>query len=202
MAVEVFRMRHWPIMLGVAVLVASFSVGTIATLASPFVVFPQASELVSPDRRFAVRSVDTVGAPSDFAGTFHALWLFELATGRSRKLCDYIGVASAAWTSNDFLVVTQYVSKRTSRALLFSAVTPQDPVILDKATLIRLVPPELRPSLRENDRVFVEGSRVEQETLHLTVWGYGQHDANGFRYRCQYALREGAIACIEERGSR
>ncbi len=74
--------------------------------------------------------------------------------------------------------------------------------MLDKNTLIGLVPTELRPALRENDHVFVEGARVEQETLHLTVWGYGQHDAGGFRYRCEYALREGALACIEGRGSR
>lgn len=190
------------IMLYVVTLVAGLSVGALPTLASPFVVFPKATELVSPDGRFAVRSVDSAGTASDFVGTFRSLWLYELATGRSRKLCDYLGVASAAWSSNNFLVVTQYVGKRTSRALVFSAVTPQDPIMLDKATLIRLVPVELRPALRENDHVFVEGSRVEQETLHLTVWGYGQHDPNGFRYRCEYALREGTISCVEERGSK
>jgi hypothetical protein len=195
-------MRTCRITLCMAVVVASVSLCTIATLASPFVVFPKAVELLSPDGRFAVRSVDTAGAASDFVGTFHALWLYDLPTGRSRKLCEYVGVAAAAWSSNDFLVVTQYVSKRTSRALVFSAATPQDPVMLDKATLIRLVPTELRPALRENDHVFVEGSRVEQETLHLTVWGYGQHDAGGFRYRCEYTLREGALSCIKERGSR
>jgi hypothetical protein len=189
-------------MLYVVTLVAGLSVGALPTLASPFVVFPKATELVSPDGRFAVRSVDSAGTASDFVGTFRSLWLYELATGRSRKLCDYLGVASAAWSSNNFLVVTQYVGKRTSRALVFSAVTPQDPIMLDKATLIRLVPVELRPALRENDHVFVEGSRVEQETLHLTVWGYGQHDPNGFRYRCEYALREGTISCVEERGSK
>lgn len=73
--------------------------------------------------------------------------------------------------------------------------------MLDKATLIQLVPAELRPALRENDHVFVEGSRVEQDILHLTVWGYGQRDANGFRYRCEYSLREGSISCLEERGA-
>jgi hypothetical protein len=50
--------------------------------------------------------------------------------------------------------------------------------------------------------VFVEGSRVEQDTLHLSVWGYGPHDPNGFRLRCEYSPREGAISCIEEHGSR
>jgi hypothetical protein len=164
-------------------------------------VFPKASELVSPDGRFAVRSVDSSGGASEFVGTFHSLWLYELPTGRSRKLCDYLGVASAAWSGNDLLVITQYVGKKTSRALVFFATIAQDPVLLDKATLIQLVPAGLRPALRENDHVFVEGSRVEQDTLHLTVWGYGQHDANGFRYRCEYSLREGSISCLEERGS-
>ena len=182
-------------------LVALVSLGTVATFASPFVVFPKASELISPDGRFAVRSVDTTGAASDFVGTFRSLWLYELPTGRSRKLCDYLGVASAAWSNNDVLVITQYVGKRTSRALVFSAINAQEPVMLDIATLIRLLPAELRPMLRDNDHVFVEGSRVEQNTLHLTVWGYGQHDPNGFRHRCEYNLHEGSLSCIQERGT-
>jgi hypothetical protein len=194
-------MRSWRILLGVAVLVALLIAMSVDTLASQFVVFPKASELISPDGRFAVRSVDSKRSASDFVGTFHSLWLFELASGGSRKLCDYLGVASAAWSSNDWLVVTQYVGKRTSRALVFSATVVEDPVMLDKITLTRLVPAELRPSLRENDHVFVEGSRVKQDKLYLTVWGYGQHDANGFRWRCEYALREGTVSCSEERGS-
>jgi len=188
-------MRPWRILLYSSLLFASL---TVAGFASPFVVFPKASELISPDGHFAVRSVDTASAASDFVGTFHSLWLFELATGRSRKLCDYLGVASAAWSADGFLIVTQYVGKRTSRALVFSAVSAQDPVMIDKATLIQLVPVELRPPLRENDHVFIEGSRVEQDTVHLSVWGYGQHDPNGFRYHCEYALREGAISCTQE----
>jgi hypothetical protein len=195
-------MRPWQITLAIAGLVALLTIGSVATHASPFVVFPKATELVSPDARFSVRSVDAAGAASDFVGTFHSLWLFELATGRSRKLCDYLGVASAAWSSNDYLIVTQYVGKRTSRTLVFSAVNAQEPVMLDKTALIQLVTTELRPALRENDHVFVEGSRVEQDSLHLSVWGYGPHDPNGFRLRCEYSLREGAISCIEEHGSR
>jgi hypothetical protein len=194
-------MRPRRSMLRVLALVATLTVGPVASHASPFVVFPKASELISPDGRFAVRNVDAANSTSDFVGTFHALWLYELATGRSRKLCDYMGVAAAAWSDNDFLVVTQYVGKRTSRTLVFSAVNQRDPVMLDSATLIRLLLPELRPALRENDHVFVEGSRVEQDTLHLSVWGYGHHDPNGFRYRCQYNLREGDVACVPERGT-
>ncbi len=192
-------MRTSRISLAVALLVALFSVGA-ESLVSQFVVFPKANELLSPDGRFAVRSVDSARSASEFVGTFHSLWLFELATGRSRKLCDYLGVASVAWSSNDWLVVTQYVSKRTSRALVFSATLSEDPLVLDKTTLTRLVPVELRPRLRENDHVFVEGLRVEQDKLYLTVWGYGKHDANGFRWLCEYALREGTVSCTEERG--
>jgi hypothetical protein len=148
-----------------------------------------------------VRSVDSQGSASDIRGTFRTLWLFELATGRARKLCDYLGVASVAWSSNDWIVVTQYVGKRTSRALVFSATAAEDPVMLDKIELTHLAPVELRPSLRENDHVFVEGSRVEHNTLYLAVWGYGRRDANGFRWRCEYSLQKGTASCIEERGS-
>jgi hypothetical protein len=84
--------------------------------------------------------------------------------------------------------------------LVFPAIAAQDTILLDSAALIRLLPPELRPPLRENDHVFVEGSRVEQDTLYLTVWGYGQHAPNGFRYRCEYSLREGSLSCIEGYG--
>jgi hypothetical protein len=186
-------------MFGVPVIVAMTIVQTLAT---PFVVFPKAGKLSSPDGRFVVRNAERDGAASDLVGTFHSLWLIEAATGRSRKLCDYLGVAAVAWSNNDFLVVTQYVAKKTSRALVFYTGGPEDPVMLDKSTLIRLVPAELRATLRENDHVFVEASRVEAETLHLRVWGYGQHDANGFRWRCEYALWERVVSCIQERSSR
>jgi hypothetical protein len=193
-------MRRRRILLPAIALFSTLSLGAIPTFASPFVVFPKATELVSPDGRYAVRNVETTNSTSEFVGTFHSLWLYELATSRSRKLCDYVGVASAAWSSNDVLVVTQYVGKRTSRALVFPAIAAQDTIMLDSAALIRLLPPELRPPLRENDHVFVEGSRVEHDTLYLTVWGYGQHAPNGFRYRCEYSLREGSLSCIEGYG--
>lgn len=168
-------------------------------LAGQFVVFPQAGQLVSPDRRFVVRSTEREGAASEFVGTFHSLWLTEITTGHSRKLCDYLGVAAVAWSSGNSLIVTQYVGKRSSRALVFSMATPDEAVMLDTSTLIRMVPVELRPALRENDHVFIEGSLVEGETLHLRVWGYGQRDAKGFRWRCEYGLRVGNLSCAEDK---
>jgi len=194
MEVEGDNMRSWRIKLGVAV-AAALLCG--AAFAAPLVVFPKAGQLVSPDGRLVVRNVEREGAGSDFVGTFHSLWLTELVTGRSRKLCDYLSFAAVAWSSKGSLVVTEYVGKRTSRAWFFSAPDLDDPVMFDKLTLTRLVPVELRPGLRGNDHVFVEASRVEENTLHLRVWGYGQHDANGFRWRCEYALHEGAVACVE-----
>jgi len=162
-------------------------------------VFPKAGELVSPNGRLAVRNTDRTAATSDFDGTFHSLWLYELATGQSRKLCDYVGVAAVGWSGNESIIVTQYLGKKTSRALVFPVARIEDTIMLDKTTMTRMVPVELRPALRENDHVFVEGSRIEQGTLYLTVWGYGQHDANGFRWRCKYALREGTLTCTQER---
>jgi len=196
--VEDAPLRPLRIMLGVVVVIAALCG---EALAAPFVVFPKATELLSPNGRFVVRNVDRQSPASDFVGTFHALWLTEVATGRSLKLCDYVGLAAVAWSGNDFLIVTQYVGKRTSRAAVFSVSHPEDPVLLDKSMLIRLVPLELRATLRENDHVFVEASRLEQDTLHLRVWGYGQHDANGFRWHCQYAFREGTVSCAEDPGS-
>jgi hypothetical protein len=191
-------MRPRRLLLGVLVVVGTL---VVQALAAPFVLFPKVSELVSPDGRFIVRNADREGPTSEFVGTFHSLWLVEVATGRSRKLCDYLGVAAVAWSKDNFLVVTQYVAKKTSRALLFSASGTEEPIMLDKSTLIRLVPADLRAALRENDHVFVEASRVEEEILYLRVWGYGKHDANGFRWRCEYVLRDGTVSCVEETNS-
>lgn len=165
-----------------------------AAAAGPFVVFPQAGQLASPDGRFLVRNVDRESEPTEFAGTFRALWLTEAATGRSRKLCDYVGVAAVAWSSQDFLIVTQYVGKKSSRVLVFSP-DSEDAVMLDSSTLIQMVPLELRPTLRENDHAFIEGSRIEGDTFYFRVWGYGRRDGNGFRWNCEYGLREGGVRC-------
>ena len=169
----------------------------IAAHAKPFVVFPKAGQLPSPDGRFVVRNTDREAPLSEYVGNFHSLFLEETTSGRTRKLCDYVGVAAVAWAKNDFLIVTEYLSKRTSRALIFAADNSRDPVVIDQPLLTNLVPVNLRPQLRENDHVFVEASRVEGETLTLRVWGYGKHDANGFRWRCEYSLLEGAISCEE-----
>ena len=191
-------MRSWRMMLCVLAVVI---MAELRAPAAPFVVFPKAGELVSPDGRFVVRNAEREGAASEFIGTFHSLWLTETATGRSRKLCDYVGVAAVAWSNHDFVVVSQYVSKRTSRALVFSASGSEEGIMLDSATLGRLVPAELRSALRENDHVFVEAVGVEEDTLRLSVWGYGRHDPDGFRWHCAYGLREGSLSCSEERGA-
>jgi hypothetical protein len=178
-----------------AVLFVVFAGISIQAAAVPFVVFPKAGRLVSPDGRYEVRDADRTGAPTDFIGTFHSLWLVEVATGRSRKLCDYLGISAVAWSGNDFLVVTQYVGKKTSRALMFAISAPEEPVILDRSTLIQLVAPEMREHLRGNDHVFVEASSLESDIFYFGVWGYGQQDPNGFRWTCQFHLRESKLSC-------
>ena len=80
--------------------------------AAPFSLFPKAGHLASPDGRFEVREVDLREPGSEFSGIFHSLWLVETATGRSRKLCEYVGVAAVAWSEKDSLMVTQYLSRR------------------------------------------------------------------------------------------
>jgi hypothetical protein len=165
--------------------------------AESFVVFPKAGQLPSQDGRFVVRNTEREAPLSEYVGTFHSLFLTETATGGSRKLCDYAGVAAVAWAKNDFIIVTQYVSKYTSRALVFLAEDARDPVVIDKSSLTHLVPVNLRPQLRENNHVFVEASGVDGDTLRLRVWGYGQHDAKGFRWRCEYSLSEGEVSCEE-----
>ena len=163
--------------------------------AAPFSMFPKAGRLVSPDGRFEVRDVAPENSVGELVGASHSLWLSELSTGRSRKLCDYLGLTAVAWSSNDFLVITQYVGKKTSRALAFAAASAEEPVLLDASSLIQMVPVELRPTLRENDHAFVEASRLEEGTFYFRVWGYGKHDPNGFRWTCRYLLSDGHVSC-------
>jgi hypothetical protein len=169
----------------------------IIVSATSFVVFPKANQLRSPDGRFVIQNENRDAAPSDMVGTFHSLWLVESATQRSRKLCDYVGLAAVAWSDSGSLIITQYVGKQTSRALVFPNAVSDDPILLDKSTLTRLVPVELRPTLRENDHIFVEGARVDADTLYLRVWGRGLHDPQGFHWDCRYGLNDGAIACTQ-----
>jgi hypothetical protein len=172
---------------------------TIATLivsasAVPFVLFPKAGKLPSPDGRFEVRNANRNGSDKDFIGTSHSLWLVESATGRARKLCNYLGVAAVTWSGNNFVVVTEYVGKKTSRAWVFPIDT-REALVFDQPSLIQMVPVELRTTLRENDHVFIEASSVEAETIHLRVWGYGSRDARGFHWSCTYEMRKAAISC-------
>jgi len=160
-----------------------------------FVVFPKAERLVSPDGRFLVEGRDREAASSQYVGTFHSLWLTEVATGRSRKLFDYIGLAAVAWSGNDFVVITEYVSKRTSRALVFPVVGPGGPIVLDVSTLIQMVAVEWRDTLRADDHIFVEAVQLERETFYFRVWGYGQHDANGFHWKCEYSMLQDKVSC-------
>jgi hypothetical protein len=170
--------------------------------AQQFTTFPDRPELRSPDGRFLIRSFDHAAGPSDFSGVFRSLILEELPSGRSWALYSYVGRVAVAWSENRFIIVTDYVNKRTSRALVFAIDSRVDPftveqVTLDKVQLARLVPSEQNVHLLANDHVFVEVTRVEGGALILRVWGYGARDPKGFRLACQYDLRAGTAACKE-----
>jgi hypothetical protein len=169
--------------------------------AAQFVLFAKAGELGSPDGRFTIQNAEREAALSQFSGGFRSLWLTESATGRSQKLVDYFGLAAVAWSGDDFILVTEYLNKKTSRAMLFPTAHPDNAVVIDKPTLTQAVPPELRPSLQDNDHVFLEASRVDNGALQLRVWGYGQHDSKGFRWRCEYSLLERTLQCTPQSGN-
>jgi len=167
----------------------------ISCTAAPFSMFPKAGRVVSPDGRFEIRDVDETGTPGQFRGTFHALWVIEAATGNSRKLCGYFGLAAVAWAERDSIILTQYVAKKTSRALVFTSPMGGESYVLDSPGLINMLPVELRPTLRENDHLFVEASSLERDIFRFRVWGYGKHDPGGFRWNCEEALSDGRASC-------
>ncbi|MGB8010169.1 MAG: hypothetical protein WCF68_01030 [Terriglobales bacterium] len=176
---------------------AAVLVFEIAAQAAPFVVFPNVGQLPSQDGRFVLRNTNREAPYSEYSGNFHSLFLEDTASGHSRKLCDYLGVVAVAWARNDVIIVTEYVSKNTSRALIFVAGDSAGPVVIDKPLLAHLVPDSLRSQLQGNDHVFVEAAGIKSESITLRVWGYGAHDAKGFRWLCEYSLQEGKISCDE-----
>jgi len=167
-------------------------------LAAPFVVFPKVHELESPARGFVVFEQESLG---EFRA-FHTLWLKVIATGESRKFYDYIGTAAVAWEDDDHVVITEYLSRRTSRALLLSVSHPRDSIMIDVPMLIRSLPSEWRDALRQNDHVFVEALRADSHAFHFRVWGYGKRDPQGFRWHCEYGLTEARLSCSEEQDAR
>ncbi len=181
-----------------AALIATFTL-TLTPLdwgaTGPFAVFPKAGRLLSPDRRYEVRDASRAGSFSDFAGSFHSLWVFDLAGGQSRKLCDYFGTAAVAWSGNSEILITEYVSKKISRALLFHLLMTEQPIVIDEPTLLRTIDPELRQTIRGNDHVFIEAERIENGTFYFRVWGYGQHDPKEFHWNCQQRPTERMLDC-------
>lgn len=163
--------------------------------AEQFTLFPDRKEMHSPDDRFVVRSVEHAAAANEFSGVFRTLVLEEVATGKVRKLYDYVGRVAVAWSGNDFIIVTDYVNKKTSRAMVFPVDPARDVLVLDKVQVSSLLPDAQSVHLQQNDHVFVEVSSVEGTVLNLRVWGYGRRDNAGFRYNCRYDLPGGTAVC-------
>jgi hypothetical protein len=167
-------------------LVLFFAMSTAC--AEQFVVFPDRKELHSPDGRFVIRSVEHVAGPSEFSGVVRSLSLVDVTTGVSRGLYHYLGRVAVGWSGNNFLIVTDYASKRTSRALVFRMDRPNEYTVIDKPHLAAKASAQLRARLEGNDHVYLEVSKIEVGILTLRVWGYGARDAQGFRFLCAYDL--------------
>ncbi len=168
--------------------------------AEEFAVFPDRKELRSPDGRYLIRSVEHSGPTHEFSGVFRTLVLQEVATGVTRGLFNYLGRVGVAWSGSNFVIVTEYVSKKTSRALVFRLDRPDEYQVIDKPNLALQLHDERRAQLERNDHVYVEVSRIDGIVLTLRVWGYGAHDPQGFRFQCAYDLNVGAASCREKIG--
>jgi len=105
-----------------------------------FTIFPDRKELRSPDGHYVVRSVDHVSRPGEFPGVFRTLIVEEVSTGRVRKLYDYVGHVALAWSGNDFILVTDDVDKKTSRAIVSPVAPERDGLVVHKTQLIPLLP--------------------------------------------------------------
>ena len=171
---------------------------SLLACAEKFVTFPESKELPSPDGKFVVRNFDRgAQASSEIVGAFHALVLEERATGKTRRLLNYVRRVAVAWAPGNLLIVTDYVSKRSARAIIFAADNSFDPIVIDKVALERAVPEALRFHLMENDHVYIEASRLDGKNLIFRVWGYGPREPGGFRFLCGFNLDQSTVSCRE-----
>jgi hypothetical protein len=118
-----------------------------------------------------------------------------ISDGSTRELYHYVSRVGVAWSGNNFIIVTDYVNKKTARALVFRIDRPDEYLVLDKTNLAARIPDERRIQLERNDHAFLEVSRMEGSMLTLRVWGYGAHDPQGFRFQCAYELDQGTTTC-------
>jgi hypothetical protein len=176
-------------------------VSELAVWGEQFATFPEKRELPSPDGRYVIRNVDANPAPQQFSGVFHSLFLEERATGRSRKLCDYVRRVAVAWSAGNRIIVTDYTNQRNSRVLVFAADESFEPVVIDKRNLEATLPDSQRVYLSKNDHAFVEASSLQGDALVFRVWGYGAQNANGFRLICQYDLAQSTVSCGQGSGA-
>src|SRR5512142_2647201 len=122
------------------VLAATLLAGTVvAQSRERFVDFPGTGEaFASPNGRFVIRNVNRDPSPTAFSGSFHALWLRDAATGKERKLCDYLRHVQVAWNSrSDRILVNDYWASNESRLLIFT--TDGERFTLDKRQLANLL---------------------------------------------------------------
>ena len=99
--------------------------------------FPgRCEELPSRDGQFLVRSISYGTAPGSISGKFHALVLEERRTGKSHKLCDYLGKIMVFWTADNVLVVNDYYTDMGARVLLFVTDETIPPVAIDKTSYL------------------------------------------------------------------
>ena len=168
--------------------------------AEQFAVFPDRKELRSPNGKFVIRSVEHVAARGEFSGIIRWLILEEPATGKSHHLYNYLSRVGVAWSGDNFVIVTDYVSKKTARAMVFDMNHPGEFLVIDKPHLTAQLHEQRREQLEGNDHVYLEVSRLEGSALLLRVWGYGKLDPQGFRFWCAYDLKEGTVSCREKLG--
>jgi hypothetical protein len=161
----------------------------------PFVVFPDSKELQSPDKRFVIRSIEHTASPGEFSGLFRSLTIEDTVAGTIRGLHNYSGRVAVAWSGNNYIVVTEYLGKRTSRALVFRLDRPLEYIAINKTSLLPHISDELKARMEGNDHVYVEVSRIENGILALKVWGYGNHDPKGFGFGCVYDLDRDRVNC-------
>jgi hypothetical protein len=164
--------------------------------AQQFAVFPDRKELRSPGGRFVIRSVEHCRK------ALRAQRRVPIVDPGGYDNGDLARPLSLPWPCGrrpgaNFIIVTDYASKRTSRALIFRIDQPNEYTIIDKPHLTAQLPAQFRPHFDGNDHVYLEG--VEDRRRYSDTPGVGVPNSRqaGFRSPCGYHLNERRASCGE-----
>jgi hypothetical protein len=144
--------------------------------------FPgQEPELMSPDRQYVLRNVDSDTEPH------HVLYLRDQARGSEEQLFAYDRHVSALWSPDGkALLINDHGASDSSNCFIFLVDDVRQRIDVRERLAEQL---GANKSINSNHHVYVEGiSWLGPDVAKIQVSGYGDVDPKGFKLSYRYQL--------------